>query len=75
MRFAQAETTCAYLELMRGVALSAGLPLALYRDRHDIFHTRREPTITEQLQNQRPLTQFGRALAELGISISQAYSP
>jgi transposase len=75
VRFAQAETTWVYLELMREVALSQGLPLSLYSDRHDIFHARREPTIFEQLANQRPLTQFGRAMAELGISIIPAYSP
>jgi len=75
VRFAESETTWAYLELMRRVALSAGLPLALYSDRHDIFHTRREPSIAEQLRNQRPLTQFGRAMEELGIHISKAYSP
>lgn len=72
LRFAQAETTWAYLLLMRRVALSAGLPLS---DRHDIFHPRREPTIVEQLNNARPLTQFGRAMAELGVTISRAYSP
>ena len=75
VRFAEAETTWAYLLLMRQVALSAGLPLALYSDRHDIFHARREPSIAEQLQNSRPLTQFGRAMEELGVHISKAYSP
>jgi transposase len=75
LRFAESETTWAYLLLMRRVALSQGLPLGLYSDRHDIFHPRREPTILEQLNNARPLTQFGRAMAELGISISKAYSP
>jgi transposase len=75
VRFSEAETTWAYLLLMREVALSAGLPLSLYSDRHDIFHTRREPTLAEQLSNARPLTQFGRAMEELGISISKAYSP
>lgn len=75
VRFAEAETTWAYLELMRRIALSAGLPLALYSDRHDIFHARREPTLAEQLRNARPLTQFGRAMAEVGVHISKAYSP
>jgi transposase len=75
VRFAESETTWAYLLLMREVALSQGLPLALYSDRHDIFHARREPTLAEQLANQRPLTQFGRAMEELGVHISKAYSP
>jgi transposase len=75
LRFAESETTWAYLGLMRQIALSQGLPLSLYSDRHDIFHARREPTIVEQLQNSRPLTQFGRAMEELGVHISKAYSP
>lgn len=75
VRFSEAETTWSYLLLMREVALSAGLPLALYSDRHDIFHARRGPTIVEQLTNARPLTQFGRAMEELGVHISKAYSP
>lgn len=75
VRFAESETTWAYLLLMRRIALSAGLPLALYSDRHDIFHARREPTLAEQLANRRPLTQFGRAMEELGVSIRKAYSP
>jgi len=75
VRFSEAETTWAYLGLMREVALSQGLPLSLYSDRHDIFHSRREPSIVEQLNNSRPLTQFGRAMEELGVSIIKAYSP
>jgi hypothetical protein len=60
---------------MRAIFLAAGVPLALYSDRHTIFHSPREPTIVEQLANQRPLTQFGRAMEELGVSLIKAYSP
>ena len=74
-QFCEAETCWAYLGLMRTICLSAGVPLALYSDRHTIFHSPREPTIVEQLANQRPLTQFGRAMAELGVSLIKAYSP
>jgi transposase len=73
--FVEAETTWAYFELMRQIAISSGLPLSLYSDRHDIFHTRRAPTLLEQLENKQPQTQFGRAMAELGIAIIKAYSP
>jgi transposase len=73
--FAEAETGRAYFALMREIFLSTGLPLALYSDRHTIFHSPREPTIIEQLNNSRPLTQFGRAMEELGVSIIKAYSP
>ena len=74
-RFEESETTWGYLNLMREVIESEGLPLALYSDRHSIFYVLREPTIVEQLQNSRPLTQFGRAMEELGIGLSKAYSP
>src|SRR3989338_5409662 len=73
--FEEAETTWAYLNLMEGVFLSQGLPISLYSDRHSIFHVLKEPTIIEQINNQRPLTQFGRAMEELGIRILKAWSP
>jgi transposase len=73
--FCESESCWAYLRLMRAIFLSAGVPLSLYSDRHTIFHSPREPTVIEQLANQRPLTQFGRAMEELGVSIIKAYSP
>jgi transposase len=73
--FRESESCWAYLGLMRAIFLSSGVPLSLYSDRHTIFHSPREPTIIEQLANQRPLTQFGRAMEELGVSIIKAYSP
>jgi transposase len=74
-RFVEAETTWSYLDLLHGVALSHGLPLSLYSDRHGIFFSPREPTIEEELRGIGPLTQFGRAMDELGIPIIPAYSP
>jgi transposase len=74
-RFEQSETTWAYIALMREILLSHGLPFSLYSDRHTIFHSPREATVIEQLHNQAPVTQFGRAMNELGIKIIKAYSP
>lgn len=74
-KFVESETTWSYLELMRDIFLSHGLPLSLYSDRHSIFHPLREPTIEEQLKDSPPLTQFGRAMNELGIGIIKAWSP
>jgi transposase len=74
-RFGEAESCWAYLALMRTIFLSSGVPLSLYSDRHTIFHSPREPTIIEQLDNRGPLTQFGRAMEELGVSLVKAYSP
>ncbi len=74
-RFERAETTWGYLALLRGILLTVGAPLSLYSDRHAIFHSPREPTVEEQLKNEEPLTQLGRACRELGIQIRKAYSP
>lgn len=73
--FEEAETTWGYLGLMREVISTHGVPLSLYADRHSIFHTTREPTIIEQLKDVVPLTQFGRAMEELGISVMKAWTP
>ncbi len=73
-QFVPAETTWAYMNLMREIFLTHGVPLSLYSDRHSIFHALREPTIIEQLNNMQPLTQFGRAMDELGINIIKAWS-
>jgi transposase len=73
--FEEAETTWGYLDLMREVITTHGVPLSLYADRHSIFHTTREPTIIEQLKDVVPLTQFGRAMDELGITLIKAWTP
>jgi transposase len=73
--FEEAETTWGYLDLMGEVISTHGVPLSLYADRHSIFHTTREPTLIEQLKDVAPLTQFGRAMEELGISVMKAWTP
>jgi hypothetical protein len=73
--FEEGETTWGYLDLMREVISTHGVPLSLYADRHSIFHTTREPTIIEQLKDVVPLTQFGRAMDELGITLMKAWTP
>lgn len=74
VKFFPSETTWAYLGVMEQMALSHGLPMSLYSDRHSIFHVLREPTIVEQLKHEIPLTQFGRAMKELGIELIKAWS-
>jgi hypothetical protein len=73
-RFEEAETTWGYMDLMREIFDERGLPLSLYSDRHVIFHSPKEPTIVEQINNIRPLTQFGKAMDALGITLIKAWS-
>lgn len=73
-RFEEAETTWGYMDLMREIFEERGLYLSLYSDRHTIFHSPKDPTIVEQINNVRRLTQFGRAMEELGITLIKAWS-
>lgn len=52
-----------------------GLPRSLYVDRHGIYRAEREPTQAEIFEGKEPETQFGRALAELGVELILAHSP
>ena len=73
--FTEEETTDGYFKVFLKAFRKKGLPLSIYSDRATIFFARREPTLQEQLQGKRPLTQVGRALDELGIKLKLAYSP
>jgi transposase len=74
-RFFEAETTLAAMETFARYSRRYGLPQALYVDLDSIDRTDREPTLQEQLRDQPPVTQFGRAMRELAVHIVPAYSP
>ncbi len=52
-----------------------GRPIAFYVDKDSIYRVNRQATIEEQLQDYAPLTQFTRAMTELGIAVIPAHSP
>lgn len=74
-RFFEQETTAAAFEIFRCYTQRCGLPLALYVDYDSIYHCTREARLDEQLASQAPMTQFGRAMDELGVRLSLAGSP
>ena len=49
--------------------------LAIYADKPSTDHSSAEPTVAEQLAGVEPLSQFGRALGELGVELIPAHSP
>ena len=75
--FREQEDGAGYFELLRTVLSTRGVPLALYSDRHGIFFRspREREALQEELVGERQPTQFGRALAELGIELILANSP
>ena len=63
-----------YLAVMRQTVLVYGVPLSVYSDKHTIF---RSPLTQKkaELGEEANLTQYGRALDELGVNIIYANSP
>ncbi len=52
-----------------------GLPVSVYLDKHSTYKSNREASIEEQLNDLKPMSQFGRALRELGVEVIHANSP
>ena len=74
-RFVRHDSTEENLRLLRLYLKRWGRPEAFYTDKASLFRTPRPPEMEEQLQGQRPRTQIGRALQELGIEWIPAHSP
>ncbi len=74
-RFFEEETLGAAFTMMDAWIERHGLPQGLYVDRSGIYRDDREPTPEEILNDQRPRTQFGRAMDELGVELILARSP
>lgn len=52
-----------------------GLPQSIYVDKHSTYKSQAKPTIEDELEGRMPLSQFERALEELGVGIIHAHSP
>src|SRR5262249_4563486 len=73
--FYEEETTHAAYEVFAGWVRAHGLPGSLYVDRDSIYRCERVATVAEQIANQEPQTQFGRAMEQLGVELILANSP
>ena len=71
------ECRLGYFEVMRQCLTGPGVPLSLYSDRHSIFRVAKTDNLTmEELLEGKDvkLTQFGRAMDDLGVNIIYARS-
>lgn len=73
--FVDVEDTLTLLRTTTTYLKRHGRPVAFYVDKDSIYRVNRQATIEEQLQDTAPLTQFTRAMAELGILVIPANSP
>ena len=73
--FVAVEDTLTLLRTTQTYLKQHGRPLAFYVDKDSIYRVNRQATIEEELQESAPLTQFTRAMRELGIEVICAHSP
>jgi len=75
-RLVEHDTTEENLRTLGGWVQRYGRPLAHYTDKNSIFrHRSGAAALAEQLRGEEALSQFGRALRELGIEWIAAHSP
>lgn len=75
-QFFLSETTEGYFHLLQSLLRRFGVPTAFYGDRSGVFVRNDDHwTLEEELAGKRQPTQFGRALADLGITFIAAQSP
>lgn len=74
--FFPTEDARGYFRLLQRLLSRFGVPLSFYGDRHSVFVRNDDHwTVEEQLAGRRQPTQFGRALAQLGITYIAAQTP
>jgi transposase len=73
-RFYAYEGTLPAMDSFKRYALRYGLPVSVYLDRHSTYKGRYPLSVEEELANRLPLSQFGRALEELGVRLIHAQS-
>src|ERR1035437_2134976 len=74
-QFFEEETTRASYDVFEGWVRGPGLPQSVYADRDSIYRCEGVGSVAEQLAGQGPQTQFGRAMAQLGVELILAHSP
>jgi hypothetical protein len=75
--FRETETREGYFSVMQQAIKQYGIPLGLYSDRHTIFRSPNEKLTLEQelAGEKKPLSHFGKAMAELEITHIKAMTP
>jgi transposase len=74
-RFSEEETTRASYDVLEGWGRQHRLPCSLYVDRDSIYRCEGAASVADQLAGKERQTQFGRAMAALGVQLILANSP
>jgi hypothetical protein len=75
-RFYDYEGTIPAMDSFKRYVRKYGLPLSIYLDKHSTYKSNRRLTVEEELAGvSQPMSQFERALDELGVKVIHAHSP
>jgi hypothetical protein len=74
-RFYEYEGTLPAMDSFRRYIRKYGVPVSLYRDKHTTYKGMGKATIEDELLGTEPVSEFGRALKELGVQLIHAHSP
>ena len=75
-RFYDYEGTMPAMDSFKRYIRKYGLPLSIYLDKHTTYKSNRKLTVEEELAGvSQPMSQFERALDELGVEVIHAHSP
>jgi len=74
-RFYEYEGTMPAMESFKFYIRKHGLPLKVYLDKHSTYKSTAKASIQDQLDGVEPMSEFERALKELGVEVSHAHSP
>lgn len=73
--FISVEDTLNLMAAVKSYLLINGRPMFWYVDKDSIYKINRQASIEEQLRDEQSLTQFTRAMKELGVEVINADSP
>jgi hypothetical protein len=74
-RFYEYEGTIPAMDSFKRYIMKHGIPLSIYMDKHSTYKSTAELSIEDEIKGKTPLSEFGRALTELGVRIIHAHSP
>jgi transposase len=73
-RFYGYEGTIPAMDSFKRYSKTYGLPMKVYLDKHTTYKSTAKPSIQDELDQVEPLSQFERALRELGVEVLHAHS-
>lgn len=74
-RFYEYEGTIPAMDSFKRYIRKYGIAMSVYMDKHTTYKSPAEPSIEDEINGTMPLSEFGRALTELGVNIIHAHSP